>query len=57
MMEHFAEIVNNSQLLTIFVESYILDVCLGSKYTSGCFPRFFVELSGTLILVNLEFDT
>ena len=33
-MEHFAKIVNGFQPLTIFAKSFILDVRLGSKFTS-----------------------
>ena len=34
-VELFVTIVNGVQPLTIYAESFILDVCLGSEYTSS----------------------
>ena len=35
MIEPFTKIIKGFQLLIIFPENYILDVCLGSGYVSG----------------------
>ena len=34
-MEHFVKIINSLKPLIIFIKSSILDVWLGSEYTSG----------------------
>ena len=39
VMELFAKIPNGFMLLTIFVKSFIIDIRLGYKYTSGIYPK------------------
>ena len=47
-MDLFAKIVKGWKSLTIFAKSSILDVCLGSEYTSGFYmfqlPNYFLEI-------------